>query len=251
MAELKGYSYSDISLRKLNKDKFVLSSELEKKVSREVLKKEMAEVLTNNGKVYFINRKKEVCGAVIIRFEKHLATEFELEEEKDSKPADMGSEIIEGAIKLEDKLQRKFRNEKSMAKYEEQKLTANAYVLAKNYLTDELQEKEKLIMFDVMDMLKEAAAMNDLCVKVLIWGDNIVADKTLGKTGGSDSSAIAIGMCLGMSIGVMFGLAFDNVGVGLCFGLAIGAAIGAGYYSSAKVKNFDKKPTEQEEEKDQ
>ena len=74
-------------------------------------------------------------------------------------------------------------------------------------MSEELKAKDKIIMYDIIDELKEVAAMNDLCVKVIIWGDTIVADKTIGKIGGNESSAISIGMCLGTTI-YCFGVVF-------------------------------------------
>ena len=94
-------------------------------------------------------------------------------------------------------------------------------------------------MYDLIDELKEAAAMNDLCVKVIIWGDTIVADKTVGKIGGSESSAISIGICLGICLGASLGTIFGNISLGICIGISVGCAIGAGFYGTAKFKKID------------
>jgi len=238
MSDLRGFNYSNVSLRKIQKDKYILSKELELQISRTELKKKMVAVLDNNGKVYFICKKKEVCGVVVVRYEKHFASEFEFEG-KSSETKDMGTVMIEGAIHVEDVLQDKLGTEKSKKKYAEQKQTANAYVLEGLYLTEELKAKDKIIMFDIIDELKEVAAMNDLCVKVIIWGDTIVADKTIGKIGGNESSAISIGVCLGMCFGAMFGTISGNLSLGICIGISIGCAIGAGFYGSAKLKKMD------------
>ena len=106
-------------------------------------------------------------------------------------------------------------------------------------MSEELKAKDKIIMYDIIDELKEVAAMNDLCVKVIIWGDTIVADKTIGKIGGNESSAISIGMCLGMCFGAAFGTILGNLSLGIGIGISIGCAIGAGFYGSAKFKKMD------------
>ena len=54
MSDLRGFNYSNVSLRKVQKDKFVLAKELEQQISRDELKKKMVAVLNSNGKVYFI-----------------------------------------------------------------------------------------------------------------------------------------------------------------------------------------------------
>ena len=79
---MKGYGYSKVSLKKIHKDNYTLSPEIEKQVGRDALKNQIQNVLSDNGRVYFISRKKEVCGVVIIKYEKHLASDFELEDEK-------------------------------------------------------------------------------------------------------------------------------------------------------------------------
>lgn len=201
MSHMRGYDYSDVPLKKIQKDKFILSSEIEAQVTRNELKNQIEKVLSNNGRVYFISRKKEVCGVVIIKYEKHLASDFELETEKKDERQD----------------------EKSM--------TANAYVLESLYLNEDLKSKDMIIMKDLLEELKEAAAFHDLGVKVIIWKETIIADKTIGKT---SESAIAIGMCLGMSVGMMFGVVFDNIGIGMCLGMSIGMLLGATYYGSSK-----------------
>lgn len=240
MSDLRGFNYSNVSLRKVQKDKFVLAKELEQQISRDELKKKMVAVLNSNGKVYFICKKKEVCGIVIVRYEKHLASEFEFEiDGKSSATKDMGTVMIESAIHVEDALQDKLGTEKSKKKYAEQKQTANAYVLEDLFMSEELKAKDKIIMYDIIDVLKEVAAMNDLCVKVIIWGDTIVADKTIGKIGGNESSAISIGMCLGMCFGAAFGTILGNLSLGIGIGISIGCAIGAGFYGSAKFKKMD------------
>ena len=120
---------------------------------------------------------------------------------------------------------------KGKQKEHEKAMTANAYVLESLYLSEDLQSKETIIMKDLLDELKQAAAFSGLGVKVIIWRENIIFDKTIGKT---SESAIGIGMCLGMFVGMMFGLVFDNIAIGMCFGLSMGIAIGTVYYSSAK-----------------
>lgn len=105
------------------------------------------------------------------------------------------------------------------------------------YLSEGLKSKDMTIMKDLLEELKEAAAFNDLGVKVIIWKENIIADKTIGKT---SESAIAIGMCLGMSVGMMFGVVFDNIGIGMCLGMSIGMLLGATYYSSSKKEALKK-----------
>lgn len=198
MSRLRGYDYRKVSLKKLRKDKYVLSSEIEMQVGREDLKIQMKNALSNNGSVYFISRKKEVCGVVIIKYEKDMALDFEIEEETDE-------------------------CEKAMI--------ANAYVLESLYLSEDLKSKDEIIRKDLSEELKEVAAWGDLGVKVIIWGEHVIADKTIGKTG---ESAIGIGMCFGMSVGMMFGVPFDNIGIGMCIGMSIGMLLGTAYYSSAK-----------------
>lgn len=239
MSDLRGFNYSNVTLRKVKKNEFVLSQELEQQVSRDELKRKICSVLNNNGKVYFISKKKVVCGVAIIRYEKHLASELELEEGAKNEAKDMGTTMIEGAIYLENTLQEKFGTKKSKKKYTERKQTANAYILDVLYLTEELKSRDKIIMYDLIDELKEAAAMNDLCVKVIIWGDTIVADKTVGKIGGSESSAISIGICLGICLGASLGTIFGNISLGICIGISVGCAIGAGFYGTAKFKKID------------
>lgn len=198
MSGLRGYDYSKVTLKKIMKDKYILSSEIEMQVERENLKTQMKNALSNNGSVYFISRKKEVCGVVIIKYEKDMALDFEIEEETDE-------------------------CEKAMI--------ANAYVLESLYLSEDLKSKDEIIRKDLSEELKEVAAWGDLGVKVIIWGEHMITDKTIGKT---SESAIAIGMCFGMSVGMMFGVPFDNIGIGMCIGMSIGMLLGTAYYSSAK-----------------
>lgn len=198
MSGLRGYDYRKVSLKKLRKDKYILSSEIEMQVGRENLKIQMKNALSNHGSVYFISRKKEVCGVVIIKYEKDMALDFEIEEETDER---------------------------------EKAMTANAYVLESLYLSEDLKLKDEIIRKDLSEELKEVAAWGDLGVKVIIWGEHMITDKTIGKTG---ESAIGIGMCLGMFVGMMFGVVFDNIAIGMCIGMSIGMLLGTAYYSSAK-----------------
>lgn len=225
MAGLKGYSYSDISLKKIQKDKYVLSSDIMAKIGRDELKSQMTDILSNNGKVYFISRKKEVRGVVIMKFEKHLASEFELEDDKaqteEKKTDDFGTKVMDKAVEVG--LKNKKETDKAVA--------ANAYELEALYLSEELTGKEDVIRNDLLDDLKSAAAFSNLEIKVIIWGENIIADKTIGKAG---ESAIGIGMCFGLAVGVLYGMATDNLSLGMCLGVSIGMLLGTAYYGSAK-----------------
>ena len=58
MSDLRGFNYSNVTLRKVKKNEFVLSQELEQQVSRDELKRKICSVLNNNGKVYFISKKR-------------------------------------------------------------------------------------------------------------------------------------------------------------------------------------------------
>lgn len=213
MAGLKGYSYDTVSLRKIQKDKYVLSSDIMAKIGREELNSQMRDVLSNNGKVYFILQKKEVCGVVIMKFEKHLASEFELEDDKakteEKKTDAFGSKVMDKAV------------------------AANAYKLENLYLSEELTGKEDVIRDDLIEELKSAIAFSNLEIKVIIWGEYIIADKTIGKAG---ESAIAIGICLGLAVGVLYGIVIDNLSLGMCLGVSIGMLLGTAYYGKAKRK---------------
>ena len=232
---LRGYDYSNVSLKKIQKDKYILSSEIEMQVGREDLKTQMKDALSNHGKVYFISRKKEVFGVVIIKYEKHMALDFQIEEETDErqdeqKQADkFGTIVMNKAVEFEANHQ--IETGKGKQKEREKAMTANAYVLESLYLSEDLKSKDEKIRKDLSEELKEVAAWGDLGVKVIIWGEHMITDKTIGKT---SESAIAIGMCLGMSVGMMFGVAFDNIAIGMCIGMSIGLALGTAYYSSAK-----------------
>ena len=251
---MRGYDYSNVSLKKIQKDKFILSPEIEAKVARNKLKIQIEKVLSDNGRVYFISRKKEVCGVVVIKYEKHLASDFELENEKKDERQDkqnqideMGTTIMNKAIEFDAKYQ--IRTKKGKEREREKAMTANAYVLESLYLSEDLKSKETIIMKDLLEMLKEAAAYNDLGVKVIIWEENIIADKTIGKT---SESAIGIGMCLGMALGMMFGVMFDNsptgMCIGMCIGMSIGMAYGTNYYSSAKKQAFKKQKNDESQQ---
>lgn len=249
MSGLRGYDYSKVSLKKVQKDKYILSSEIEVQVEREELKTQMNNALSNNGIVYFISRKKEVCGVVIIKYEKHMALDFEIEEKTDElqdkkKQAEgFGTIVMNKAVEFEAKHQ--IGTEKGKQKENEKAMTANAYVLESLYLSKDLKSKAEIIEKDLLEELKEAAAYNDLGVKVIIWGENIIADKTIGKT---SESAISIGMCLGMSVGMMFGVVFDNIAIGMCLGMSIGMALGAAYYGSAKKKALKEQKDEESQQ---
>lgn len=242
MSVLKGYNYCNVSLKKLQKEKFILSSEIEAQITRNELKGQMENILTNNGRVYFISRKKEVCGVVIVRYEKHLASDFEFETEKadeeqagQSQTDEIGTSIMEQAVEFEAKHQ--IGKKKGKENAQEKVMTANAYVLEALYLNEDMKSKDMMIMQDLVEELKEAATFNDLGVKVIIWNDTIIKDKTIGKT---SESAMEIGICIGLALGFLFGLMFDNVGFGMCIGLAVGVTIGASYYSSSKKKTVKK-----------
>ncbi len=227
MAGLKGYSYDTVSLRKIQKDKYVLSSDIMAKIGREELNSQMRDVLSNNGKVYFILQKKEVCGVVIMKFEKHLASEFELEDDKakteEKKTDAFGSKVMDKAVEVGSK------NKKEMDKA----VAANAYKLENLYLSEELTGKEDVIRDDLIEELKSAIAFSNLEIKVIIWGEYIIADKTIGKAG---ESAIAIGICLGLAVGVLYGIVIDNLSLGMCLGVSIGMLLGTAYYGKAKRK---------------
>lgn len=240
----KRFDYSKVSLKKIQKDKYILSSDIEGMISRNELNVKARNALTTNGRVYFLSRKKEVCGVVIIRYEKHMASDFNFddkdgEEQETKQQADnLESLIMDKAVEFEEKSQ--IGTKKGKQKENEKAVTANAYVLEALYLDEELKLKEKDIMHDLVEELKEAAAFNDLGVKVIIWGDNIIFDKTVGKTG---SSAITIGMCLGMMAGMMFGVLISSndgdssyISLGVLFGMSIGMSLGTAYYGISKTK---------------
>lgn len=217
MAKLKGYNYSKISTNKIKKNKYILSPEIEKQMNRDDLNAQMQTALSNSGLVYFISRKKEICGVVIVKYANYQTSDFELE--KDAKKASQPLETIANNTKQDAKA-----------------LTTYAYELDSLYLTSDLKDKEPCIMSDCMELLKEAAIFGNLGVKLIIWGDNMIADKTIGQ---SSSSALSIGMCFGVAIGAAFGLLLlDNLALGMCLGISVGMGLSATYYAGARKKSF-------------
>lgn len=223
MAKLKGYNYSKISTNKIKKNKYILSPEIEKQMNRDNLNAQMQTALANSGLVYFISRKKEICGVVIVKYTNYQVSDFELE--KDTTKASKPPKTIA-------------KNTKQDAKA----LSTYAYELDSLYLTSDLKEKEQFIMSDCMELLKEAAIFGSLGVKLIIWGDNVIADKTIEQ---SSSSALSIGICFGVAIGAAFGLLlFDNIALGMCLGISVGMALSATYYAGARKKSFAENESE-------
>jgi len=248
MADLKGYGYKSVSNAILRKNNYVLNEELVHLLDREGLNMRIHKSVSEGGKAYFVMKKKEVCGIIVIDYKKYYASDFVADENNEIKKS-IGDKMMESAVRIEDNSAAIF-GQKNKAKEDEKKKLAFAYELSELYLTDDLKSKEKIVMYDIMDILKEAAAFNDSGVKVIIWGETIVADKTLGKVG---SNAMSIGVSLGMCLGAAFGgLVYLNHGdtskFALCisFGMLIGLSIGTAYYNYS-VK-MDKASDENEKE---
>lgn len=196
MTDLKGYDMIPVDAKCIQKNKYLLSTEIEEKTGREELNEKILEVLKARGKTFFFKKKKKVCGVAIVKV---------------------------GTYQKE--------NEPEVA----------AYLLDGLYLDPDLQTKDKILMVDVVDELKDEAAYTDpdLKIRAIVWGEEVADDGTIGKVG---PGVVARYQSLGMSMGVCFGcllgmLLFNNlaigVAVGLCFGTASGLGLGSAKYKKA------------------
>ena len=219
--ELKKYDYRDITKRKLENNKLALHKDIENQIHFEQLKEHLYEILENKGKVYFITKNKQIYGVVTIMLELHTITDFELDFPNARQTTE---KIMDELLKINSKVSSK---KDAIEK-------VNAYALENIYLAKDLEECEYAIKTDIMQLLKEASVFNDLHIKAIIWKDEILIDKTIGKT---NESSIGIGMCFGMCFGLLFGVVFDNIAFGMLIGMGLGMALGATYFSSGKNKN--------------
>jgi len=201
MGTLRGYDYSKILLCNVEKDIanniFNFSKDIEKQIERTELINLMKEVLSNNGRVYFLGKKNVVCGVIVIGYEQHLASEFK--------------DILNEHLSKETK-------------------QVEAFVLKGLFLDDSLKEQEELIKKDMVDKLKQETVLSEIDARMFFWKEEIIIDKSNGKTA---SVVTSTGMTAGMIVGFMIGIVIycitkdaSSIGVGMCIGLSAGVLVG-------------------------
>lgn len=195
---VKGYSYNQLSLKKLQKNQYVLAKELEQQVDYDELINHMKDVLLENGIVYLITRKKIIYGVAVIEYEKHRAYEFTEFETIQKEKNEIFERISEKIVDI---------GEKELSFAENKKDVANAYVLKEFYLVDELQSNKETIRYDFIEQLKEKAVIDHLGVKVIVWEDDMIIDKTIGRCKLPFAVICAI---IGIALGILLSFVFDK-----------------------------------------
>lgn len=232
MSELKGYSYIRVSTKKALRTK--LASELKEKVDMVKLEEQLDHIKKKGGIMYGIKKDGDIKGLVAIEVKKYNVSDFDLEEGL-VKLTFIDKMIIK-LIDVCEKVDRKCARDKE--KYLRKLDTVNAYEMMDIYLTSELENRDKLIMFDIIDDLKRQIGYGDTNARAVIWGEDVIADNNIGVT---LDSAQAIGLVFWMLVGAMFGIVIAILGGnviftanGLCIGLLFGIAYVKRYFKAGK-----------------
>lgn len=192
MVELKGVNYKDVSIKFIIKAELNLSNEIEEKISKDALVEKCKNSLQEKGKVYFVTKKRLICGVVFLKRKIYEAGDFS------SKEADNTFDPKQETPTME---------------------------LDELFLTQELQTKEKLIMSDIIDLLKDYIIFHDNKIKAIIWNENVLVNKSLGK---DRKKYDIVCIIIGAFIGCIFGIALLE---DILLGLGLGALFGM-FYSS-------------------
>lgn len=206
ISTVKQFNTHTMNLRRLNKAEF--GKRLSDITDVETLKKEIADILEKNGRVYGIYEKKELVGVYL----------FERREDYFIKE--------DSGVKLGDK---EFDFEKFWYG-----TSTVAFSFKKEVCLEGMNECKEKIEKDIRFDLKEQIEWGQ--VAGVEWNEELMYRKNLEKKTSSSVWGYIVGYAMGF---VMGWLIFDSISMGLCFGLMYACIWGGVSVASASGTEID------------